>query len=123
MPFYFYGRGPSRAAIVSDLEAFFQDLGIDPYEIGALAHDENGELEASRGLSILGAGLWNHEKEPTPDYALVNICVTREDIAGQLQAMDKAPDELHPEDVESDVKLPSGTHLITEPTTKTRKFA
>jgi hypothetical protein len=132
----FYLRTGSTQQFIPD--AF--EVVEDPIAAGLVREapqDFEFEYEAGPRVDVIGEGRWIAEEgtyedgeqvEPPVmgDHALVNVLLREgrdDDLIAAIEAMEKADSSLHPDEVDDALKLPNGTHRITEPSLKVRSFA
>jgi len=130
---YFYLRSNNFNDLVQDVI----EVVSDPYEIGLLLKDINGDIRPGYFGDMARSGEWikkpakkdsNHnevKKAVMGDHVILNLMMYPDrhiEVINTLEELPKADHKLHPDDVDSSKKMTNGTHRINKPSTPVRQF-
>ena len=133
----FYLRTGSTQQFIPD--AF--EVVDDPIAAGLVREADDGfefEYKAGPRVDVIRENQWiaqggtydkdGEQVEPPVmgDHALVNALLREgrdDDLIQAIEAMQQADSSKHPDEVDGSLKLPNGTHRITEPEGQVRRFA
>ena len=132
----FYFRAPTVQDIIDDLLAVAEARGIDPYALGVLNTDAEGNAKLHESFwDVAESGRW-YETEPEQDqegelvsegtlgnYAIANLRTDDPTVQQVAESFGTADASLSPSEVADSDKAPNGTSRITDPDSPVRRHA